>query len=121
MQGYLILPHSYLTDQSELCYPELINLTVDDEQYKALKTCQDKYIKSNDYHKGPFPFPIGSTVTVQYKDDGPWTHNVVEEANGTVHHGWYIIKVMKTGRLIMHKMRHMQYTNNNGAVPPAAD
>ena len=74
----------------------------------------------NDTYKDTFSFPIGSTIVIQYKDGGPWTHGVAEEIDGTDHQVQsYIIQVMKTGRLIMHSMMtHMQYTNNNMAMPP---
>ena len=47
---------------------EQINFDVDDEHYKTLRTCQDKYTKGNDTCKGSFTFPIGSTVAVHCED-----------------------------------------------------
>ena len=53
-----------------------------------------------------FSFTTRSTVAVQCKDGGPWTHNIVEEVNGIYHQGQsYIITVINSYRLIMH-MRH---------------
>ena len=73
-----------------------------------LKACQDKYFKVNDTHKDSLSFPIGSTVTVQYKDSEPWIHCIAEETNSTDHNRWsYFLIVPKTGRLIMHNMRHI--------------
>ena len=90
---------------------EPINFNANNDHYEALKTCQDKYTKDSDTHKDSFPFPIGSTVPVQHEDDGPWTHGIVKETNGTYHQEQsYIILVMKTGRLIMSNMVHIHST-----------
>ena len=44
---------------------------------------------------------------------------VIEEANNSDHNGKsYIVRVMKTGRLIMWNTKHMQQPNTNRAVPP---
>ena len=79
---------------------ELINFNDDDddddEHFKALKACQDKYIKGNGIHKDSLSFPTVSTVVVQCENGGLWTYGVVEEVNGTDCHGQpYIIRVMK--------------------------
>ena len=84
--------------QSEPYYPKInrdpINFNAHDEHYKALKRCQEKYIKCSNTHKDSFSFPIESTVAVQCEDGGPWMYNIVEETNGTDHMGWsYIIRV----------------------------
>ena len=51
---------------------------------------------------------MGSAVAVQFADGGQWMHGVIKEANNTDLNGnSYIIKVTKTGRLIMCNMRHM--------------
>ena len=75
-----------------------------------------------------FSFPIGSTGAVQHEDDGPWMHSIVEEMNGSDYKGKsYIIRVMKTGRLIMlrrngyfthtqHTHRHMHYTTTSWSM-----
>ena len=46
----------------------------DGAQYKALKAQQDKYVKNSNTCKDSLSFPMGSTVAVQYKEGGPWTH-----------------------------------------------
>ena len=84
---------------------EPINLKVDDEHCEAPKTCQDKYIKGNVTSKDSFSSPIGSTVADQHKE---WVHGMVEEMNVTDHQGQScIIRVMNTGKLIMHNMRYI--------------
>ena len=90
---------------------EPININADDEHCKALKTNQDKYPKGIDTCKDSFSFPIESRVAVQCEDAEPWTHTIVEEVNGTEHHGQsYIIQVMKTDRLIMCNISHICIT-----------
>ena len=80
---------------------EQTNFNADDEHYEDLKTHQDKYIKGNDTYKDSFSFPIGSTLAVQNEDGGPWMHGTSEETNSTDHQGQsYIIRVIKTGRLM---------------------
>ena len=50
--------------------------------------------EGNDSHKDSFLFPIESTIAVQCKASGPWTHDIVEESNGTDHYGAsFIIRV----------------------------
>ena len=82
-----------------------------DECYEALQTWQDKYINGSDTHKDSFSFLMGSTLAIQCKDGGLWIHGIVEEVKGTDHHGCsYIIRVRKTGRLIVHYMGHIHST-----------
>ena len=53
---------------------EPTNFNADNEYYQGLKTCQDKYTKSNGNHKDPLSFSTGSRVTVQCDDDGHMAH-----------------------------------------------
>ena len=57
-----------------------LNVNNDDAQYKAFEA-HHKYVKDNDTQKEPSFFSAGSTVAVQCKDEGPWTHRVADEAN----------------------------------------
>ena len=83
---------------------ESISINNDDNQYKVLKVNQDKYLKNNDTHKNSLSFPMES---VQCEDGGLWRHVVIKEANSSDYGGrYFIIRVMKTGRLIMQNMRH---------------
>ena len=87
---------------------EPINLNAEKEYYDVLRTWQDKYIKGSDTQKDLFSIPIGCTVAVQHEDGGPWTQGIMEEMNDTDQPRWsYIIRVMKTGRLIMCNTRHI--------------
>ena len=54
------------------------------------------------------PFPIGSTVAIQYEDGKPWMHRVIKEPNSSDHRRRsYIIRVTKIGRLITQNIRHI--------------
>ena len=86
-----------------------INYNADDENYKALKLQQDKYLKNIDTHRDSFSFPIGSTVALQRKDGGLRIHGVIVESNSTDLNGQpYKVRVTKTGRVMTHKTRHIQ-------------
>ena len=77
---------------------ELININDDDAHYEALKTIMD-----NDTCKNSLSFPIGSTVSIQYENGGPWMHRIIKQLDNNDHNGrFYIVRVTKTGRLIMH-------------------
>ena len=85
-----------------------ISINADNEHYEALKTQQNKHIKDNDTHKHSLSFPIGSTISMQWDDDGPWTYEIVAEANSMDNKEQaYIIWVTKMDRLITHNMRHI--------------
>ena len=72
------------------------------------KACHDKYVNDNNTFKDSVSFPLVSTVAVQHEDGGPWMHAVIEEANKSDHCGRsYIIRVMKTGRLVMWNTTHI--------------
>ena len=56
-------------------------------------------------------FPIWSIIAVQYEDGVPQIHSTVEEMSDSGHQRQsYIINFIKTGRLIMHNMRHISST-----------
>ena len=87
------------------------SVNADIEYYEALKAYHDKYLKGSDTQEDSHYFPLGSTLAVQYEDGGLWMHGVTEEASNTDHNRWsYIIRVTKTGRLIMHNRRHIYRT-----------
>ena len=77
-----------------------ININNDGTQYKALKSCQDKYVNGNDICKDSLSFPIGSTVSLQCEDGEPWMNGVIEEPNNSDHR-WRssIIKSDKDGQI----------------------
>ena len=53
-------------------------------------------------------FSAGCRVAIQQEDGGPWTHEIIEEANGSNYREQlYIIQVMKTGKLITWNMKHI--------------
>ena len=90
-----------------LCSPAVL-LFNRPPQYEALKACQDKYVKDSDTLKDLLSFPVGSTVSMQYGDGGPWTCGIIEEANNNYHNGkCYVVTLTKTGRLIMQNTRHI--------------
>ena len=53
------------------------NINNDDVQYEALKAHQDK-LKNNDNCKDPSVFSVGSEVSVQWEDRGPWINGFTE-------------------------------------------
>ena len=70
-------------------------------KYEALKKqSKTKYIKENDTQKDPSVLSVGSTVAVQWKDEGPGMCEFVEEGQS------YIIWDMKAGKLIMWSIKH---------------
>ena len=54
-----------------------INSHNDDEHYEALVSRQTRNDTNYDTSKSYASFSIGSTVAVQWEDDGPWTHGTV--------------------------------------------
>ena len=60
---------------------EPININTEGEHYEALKAHQDKYLKGSDTHKDSLSFPIGSTVTLQWEDGGPWMYGLISETD----------------------------------------
>ena len=65
-------------------------------------------MRDNDTHKDSLFFPIGPAITIQHEDGGPWMHGVIKEAINSDHNGrFFIIRVTKTGRLIMQNTRHI--------------
>ena len=97
---------------------ELININNNEVQYEALKGHHNKYIKNNDIHKDSFSFPVRSTLPVQDDDGRPWIHKVIKEVSNSDHTGrTYIVRVIKMGRLIMWKRRHIWSTPEVKRVP----
>ena len=90
---------------------ESINTNNDDVQYETLKACHSKYTRDNDTHKDSLSFLIRSTVAIQHEDGGPWMHGVIKGTNNS-YHNWrsYIVRVTKTGRLIILNTRHIGNT-----------
>ena len=87
---------------------EPINFKTDDENYEALKSWQDKYIKGNNTHKGSISFHVGSTVAMQGEDGGSWMHGMVVEGTSIDQNRQsYIVRVTKMGRLITLYARHI--------------
>ena len=75
---------------------------------EALKGDQDKYAKNSDTYKDSLSFPIRSSVAGNHEKRGTWMHRVSEEANSSDHRGrTYIVRVIKTDRLIMQKIIHI--------------
>ena len=68
---------------------------------------------------GSLSFTVRSKIAVQHEDVGPQTHGIMKETNGTDDQGQsYIIRLMKTGRLITSKHeKPVQYTNNKRTGP----
>ena len=52
-------------------------MNTDYECYKALKACQDKYLKGSDTSKDSISFMIGPTVAMHWEDEGPWMHGFI--------------------------------------------
>ena len=76
----------------------LINSKSDDEHYEALATKQRRNNKNYDTVRSHDSFSIGSTVAVQGKDDGPWTHETVVRRDDHNHNNRsYMIRMCKTG------------------------
>ena len=83
----------------------------DDEHHKAIIKRQTKNDKDKDTSKNVVSLPMGSTVVVQYKDGGPWTHGMIEGKCDCNHHNRsYIICITKTGRLVTWSRQHIKPT-----------
>ena len=55
--------------------------------------------------------PTGSTVAVQWEDEGPWTHGTeVDKGDHNHHNRSYKIHVTKTGRMTTHSRKHIRPT-----------
>ena len=69
-----------------------------DEHHKKLMHRQGKNQPNNDTSQIFVPIPIGSTVVVQCKDGGPWTHGmIVGKGNHNHCNRSYKIQVTTTG------------------------
>ena len=61
-----------------------------------------------------------STVAVQLKDGGPWTHGVTEEANSSDHIGiYYLINQRDENEQTNNREHeiHMKHPRSNKAIP----
>ena len=86
--------------------PMIIN--TDDNEYEALKACQDKYEKDNDTHSDLLSFPIECIVTMWCEGGRPWMHGVIKEVIYSYCRGRaYIIRMIEMGKLIMWNTRHI--------------
>ena len=64
----------------------LIDINNDEEHYEALENRQIKYDKNQGTPRNYVSIPTGSTVVVQHKNGGPWTHCTVEGKGDHNHH-----------------------------------
>ena len=64
---------------------EPIDINKNDENYEALKSKQETYIKNNDTHKDSTFFSAGSIVAAHREDGGLWTHAVIIKGNSNGH------------------------------------
>ena len=80
----------------------LIDTDNDDVHHKVIMKRQTKNDnKDKDTSKNVVSLPIGSTVAVQCKDMGPWTHGTIEDKGAHNHHdSSYHIHITMTGQLV---------------------
>ena len=76
-----------------------IGIDNDDEHHKVIIKRQAKN-KDKDTSKNFVYLPLGSTLVVQCKDGGLWTHGMIEgKGDNNLHNRSYIIHIGKTGKL----------------------
>ena len=89
----------------------LINTDNDDEYHIALVNRQYRNEQGIDTSKNFVSLPIGSTVVVQWKDGGLWTHGSIQDKGNQNHHDRsYKICITKTGKIITHNRWHIKPT-----------
>ena len=73
----------------------------DDQHYEAVVKRQTKDDKNHDTFRNYASFPLGSTVVVQCKDGGQWTHDtVVGTADYNLNNRSYMICITKTSQIV---------------------
>ena len=84
----------------------------DDEHHSKLIHRQHKNGTNSDASPVFASIPIGSTVVIQCKDSGPWTHGSIAGKRNHNHHNQpYIIQVTTTGRRITCNRQHIKPTS----------
>ena len=67
---------------------------------------------NNDVSQIFVSIPIGSTVVVQWEDEGSWTHGTIVGKSDHNHHNWsYKIQITTRGRIITHYRQHIKPTS----------
>ena len=89
-----------------------INQDNDDQHCEALEAHQRKNDRGKNTLKDLPIFITGSTVAVQWKDRGLWTHGVIVKPNNDKHREYYhTIWVTKIDRLIMQNSNPIHSTS----------
>ena len=90
---------------------KLVSVENDDKHHKNVMHRQGKNNPNNDASPVFLSIPIGSTVVVQWKDRGLWTHGtIVGKGNHNYHNQSYKIQVTTTGRIITCNRQHIKPT-----------
>ena len=78
-----------------------VGIDNDEEHHEVIIKRQTKNDKDKDTSKTFVSIPIESTVAVQQKDGGLWTHGTIEEIGDHNHHDKsYHIHITETRRLV---------------------
>ena len=88
-----------------------ISVNNDEEHYEALVNRPVKDDKNQGTPRKYVSIPTGSTVAVQCKDGGPWTHGTLEgKGNHNHQEKSYNICITKTGWLVTRERKHIKPT-----------